>query len=553
MKQSRRFLIPATPFQRRMMELGRAFPPPPSHPCYEFLSRKAELWAERDMAFRLWLQEVQKKLPSFVLTRMKGGTQLPIANLLREYFQEYASRITNHGAHSFPTSFNVIESFLIFSHDYFVFDIREEKEHLLCLQDFFEWITSGVALDEPRILTDIMQEGLIYSYNMCTPARDYKIQIENSELVLSGVALVRHSTEISMFALCGELLEYPPDDGFFFKEEMRPTNVKKNLKPHPDLSSDDRYLKEVPGYSRVIALVRFDLKGRRYYVRYLARDFGNRYLINTDDPSIFTDDISEEKRKNYLETSNATLERYGPLYSSLVSLMFLPAFFVAQSARVAKTKFSTELHSRRRSVDVRKAIRLLPRNSLRFSRNVYCLESNLVGVPSDEHTIVPPEFEVAAKGFWKSLSAVEVGEDENGNPIVGRTWVQRTDTWSQHGVDKFVIRKRENQIHGPNPGYLYIMRSISHSVDVYKIGKTGRNTEIRARELSAATGVPTDFEVVFRWEVGDIDLVEEETHRKLKPYRINRKREFFRCPLQTIITTIDSIVNEVGTNEGNVK
>ena len=166
---------------------------------------------------------------------------------------------------------------------------------------------------------------------------------------------------------------------------------------------------------------------------------------------------------------------------------------------------------------------------------------------------MPPEFEVATKGFWKSLSAIEVGEDENGNPIVGRTWVQRTDTWSQQGVDKFVVRKRENQIHGPNPGHLYIMRSISHSVNIYKIGKTARNTEVRAKELSAATGVPTGFEVLFTWEVGDIDFVEKETHRRLKPFRINRKREFFRCPPQTIITTINTIVNEISANEGTVK
>ena len=419
MKRSRSILRPATPFERRMMRLGRAFPPPPSHPWHDVLSRRAEARAERDIAFRLWLQEAQEKLPSFVLARMKGGTQLSIASLLREYFQEYASRITGHGPHSLPSSFNVVESFLRFSHDYFIFDLREEREHLLCLQDFVEWFTSGVALEEPGILPDIMREGEIYSYNMVAPAGDYRIQIEDSEVVVSGVALVRHSTELSMIALCGESPPYPSDDGFPKMEDMDLIIGKENLEPSPELSINDRYLEEAPGFSRVIALVRFDLKGRRYFVRYLNRDIGLNYLIDTDDPSMFPDELYGEKRKEVLKASASILERYAPLFSSLVTFMYLPAFVVAEPNRINETQFSTELHSRRRSKDTRKAVRLLPRNSLCFSKEVFCVESEIVGSPGDERTIVPPEFEVAAKGLWKSLSAGEIGEDEDGNPIVG--------------------------------------------------------------------------------------------------------------------------------------
>ena len=170
----------------------------------------------------------------------------------------------------------------------------------------------------------------------------------------------------------------------------------------------------------------------------------------------------------------------------------------------------------------------------------------------DERIITPPEFEVTSSGLWRNLPPGDIGEDESGNPIVGRTWVERTETWSRHSVEKFVVRKYEKRITGTNPGYLYLMRSGAHSIDVYKIGKTKRSPQIRAGELSGATGVPTQFEVLYTWEVGDVDVVEREVHRKLRPYRINQRREFFRCPPQKIIETVNSLLDDVGHMTANV-
>ena len=544
MQYPRTLLIPPTPFERRMDQLGRAFPPPPSHPLYKILSKRAEMWAERDISFRVWAREAQKKFPSFVLARMEGGTHLPVANILREYFQEYASRIVGHGFHSMPTSFNVVESFLTFCHDYLVFDLRVEREHLLCLHDFIDWYTSGVQLKEPQVLTEIVPEGVILSYNMVTPPENYKIQTEGSELVVSGIALVRHSTELSMIALCGESPAYPADNNSSWAEDIRPISGKEALTPDPALSAHDRYLKELPDYAKVVALVRFDLTGRQYFVRYINRDIGTGYMVDTDDPSIFTAEFDEIKRKKIQNASRVTLDRYGPLFSSLVMFMYLPAYFVAEHGRVSEIAFSTRLRTRRNSTEVRRALRHLPRNALCFSRKVSCLKSTIVASADNERTIVPPDFEVTSKGLWKSLPAGEVGEDQSGNPIVGKTWVKRTDAWSQHGVEKFVVRRPENRICGPNPGWVYIMRSGSHRIDLYKMGKTRRSVDVRARELSGATGVPTQLEVLFRWEVGDIDFVEKEAQRRLERYRVNRRREFFNCPLQVIVETIVDIVRE---------
>ena len=553
MRYPKTLIMPPTPFERRMAQFGRSFPPPPTHPLHDILVTRAKFRAEHDISFRLWLKEAEKKLPSFILARMMGGTQLPMANALREYFQEYASRILNHGAHSFPASFNVVESFLHFSHEHFIFDLRDEEEHLLRLHDFFEWFTSGVGLDAPAILTEVLPEGKIYIYNVVTPLNDFRLQTDDSELVISGVALVRHDSELSMIALCGEFPEFPVADELSGIDEYEPVLGKENLKRDPGYSPEDRYLKEVPGYSKVLALVRFDLIGRRYYVRYLCRDVGPSYLTSTDDPLIFLrTGIGQQERKDILAASSKILERYSPLFSSLATLLYLPVFFVEERGRVVETVFSTELHSRKRSTRVRRAVRDLSRDTLSFTRKVFCMESLFSDELDEERIVVPPDFQATSAGLWRNLPAGEIGEDEHGNPIVGRTWVERTETWSQRSVERFVLRKYQKRMTGTNPGYLYLMRSGTHSTDIYKIGKTKRSAEFRATELSGATGVPTKFEVLYTWEVEDVDVLEKEVHRMLSPYRISKRREFFRCSPQVIIRAVNSLVDDFEKRKLNV-
>ena len=40
-----------------------------------------------------------------------------MSKLLRSYFHEYFDRYFKHGPHSFPSSFNVVESFLSFNRE----------------------------------------------------------------------------------------------------------------------------------------------------------------------------------------------------------------------------------------------------------------------------------------------------------------------------------------------------------------------------------------------------------------------------------------------------
>ncbi len=59
-----------------------------------------------------------------------------------------------------------------------------------------------------------------------------------------------------------------------------------------------------------------------------------------------------------------------------------------------------------------------------------------------------------------------------------------------------------------NPGYIYVL--INYSMQgIVKVGKTIRDTESRAKELSSVTGVPTPFIVAFDAYFADCSQAED--------------------------------------------
>ncbi len=96
-----------------------------------------------------------------------------------------------------------------------------------------------------------------------------------------------------------------------------------------------------------------------------------------------------------------------------------------------------------------------------------------------------------------------------------------------------------------NKGVIYILINPSFQDAIIKIGKTGRLSEKRAKELSAATGVPTAFRVLMDEVVLDMDLAEKLIHKKLNSQRINPKREYFRMPLKDAVRTVYEICRDV--------
>ncbi|MEN9573892.1 MAG: hypothetical protein RL514_1747 [Verrucomicrobiota bacterium] len=115
-------------------------------------------------------------------------------------------------------------------------------------------------------------------------------------------------------------------------------------------------------------------------------------------------------------------------------------------------------------------------------------------------------------------------------------------------------------------GYIYAM--VNQSIEgLVKIGKTTREPETRAKELSQATGVATPFYVAFSIVVSDCNGAEEFVHAYLEQsgFRTSPSREFFQVPLKQAIEALllterhfsasssDTTVDDFPPNESSVE
>lgn len=98
------------------------------------------------------------------------------------------------------------------------------------------------------------------------------------------------------------------------------------------------------------------------------------------------------------------------------------------------------------------------------------------------------------------------------------------------------------------PGYIYVLYNSSAN-GVVKIGKTQRNPDERARELSSATGVPTPFIVVYQAYFNDCDKAEMFVHTKLERYRVANNREFFQVAIHVAVDSIIEAKNYYAKSE----
>jgi hypothetical protein len=92
-------------------------------------------------------------------------------------------------------------------------------------------------------------------------------------------------------------------------------------------------------------------------------------------------------------------------------------------------------------------------------------------------------------------------------------------------------------------GYLYALTNRAFANSLIKIGHTTKKPDIRAKEISSATGVPDPFDIAFAFKVYDCKEAETKIHRTLKTYRNNNNREFFIDIARKLIVEICQQIN----------
>ena len=89
-------------------------------------------------------------------------------------------------------------------------------------------------------------------------------------------------------------------------------------------------------------------------------------------------------------------------------------------------------------------------------------------------------------------------------------------------------------------GYIYVLQN-EFMPGIVKVGKTIHDPEVRAGQISSATGVPEKFSVFERYEVNDCDEAEKFAHRILEKVfgRPNSQREFFSGTAEEVSSVLD--------------
>jgi len=480
---------------------------------------------------------MQRHAYNLILERNNGGSGLQLSGLMRFYVMEYADRIWSIGPEGFPTSFNIMEAFLDYDEKYAFYDLREEKEHLLSLDDYLEWYTGKSRFEGLGFLSDVMEEGVVYSYDFLSDSEVFRLSGE-SDQVVAGVSFVRHEYELSCVMIAGENPSFAEIDPIPKDAEVSPYPGKEKLKPHPDYSEKDRFLDGYPEFTKVILMTRFDLRDGTHDVRYINIDEGPSFRVLTDD-SVVLGSLRFGDGENLKEE----LTRYSDLFSCAASMVYLPAYFVSESENVDQLEFQTKNSAKPVGKDLKQMIKALGKENCTFTRRIRCLPATSSESKPGSVKVAPPTLDFQSEGYWKPIGFQEVGEDKSGKKTLGRTWVTRTETWSARSPTEFTVGRLSKRVQGPTPGYIYVQRSPAHGIDIYKVGLTERSVEVRAAELSSATGVPLPFVVLARYEVGDCKVVEREVHKALAEYRVNENREFFHVDIGYICSVIIRVIN----------
>jgi hypothetical protein len=480
-----------------------------------------------------------------------------------------------------PLSFNDTEGFFAFADQPAPHMLlRPEKDHLFSFGDFLDFATDPARL-EPEMTDRLsaLPEGVIHSFTPIGDIHDTAfLHSDSQRFVTAGFTLVRHGAEVNWLMLGGSVCDLAHATEKLrangFQMEGRPPE-KRFIDVAPTLELRAEPLGNADDVWKTLFAGRFNLKTRRFDSRAVFVDHGNHYDVVSDDPMVFGKDSVEaltgdERRK--MDTFAQRLAGFALQFEIVSTCLLLPAYFAHRITLVRETVRPTALANADQAT--RRAVAAEPESARPQVRRVAALEIIDANHAPRVRAYSRPSFKVEVEGFWRRLGPGQIGRDQFGNQIAGRTWVKGHMRWRDlperqstiyvkstlasararaaalAASDSAVTAVGETLPDLPAEDHaeeaqagacLYVMRCPLMDEDVYKIGWTSKHPRDRADELSRATGVPLAFVVVESWQTDEPRLVEAMAHEALSAFRVNARREFFRVPFEEIrkrITTV---------------
>jgi ribosomal protein L17 len=450
-----------------------------------------------------------------------------------------------------PIMFNVMEAFFNLDKRLNYWTLLDEEDYSISFFDFIDFYTSSNLNQNKSDIIENFQEDLIYNFNVQFDLKEIKFRTEEGEtFVIGGVSMVRRGNEVTMLFNSGEIT-----DTIIKTKELEPLNKKgiskgkENLVVAKDRIREAVKLNDDPMLWKVLVVCRFDLETNTLDARYIAKDEGNSYSIITDDITGFVVDGNwrEEKFEKFFKDMAKKVETYNPIFELAKACMSLPNYFNFYDEEIEEENQDTEVKTILKNPFKNKEYKCVQDKFKIRSRSLWKLNRNRIFLASSVK-LRDDNFKVETSGYWKPLNEEEIGCDKKGNPITGKTWVQKTESYYIANQEELIIEKtNEIEFDGPNVGKIYIMRNSSLPKNVFKIGLTTKETEERAAQLSD-TSIPDRYYVMREWKVKDCYLAEKTIHKLLEKKRVDPRREHFIVEMKEANDIIDSVVNEINNN-----
>jgi hypothetical protein len=525
-------------------------------------------------------QEMGKDRATFDAQQATGAGLL--ADEVLRYFQrDYENRVRVGGPSAMPTNHRIVGSFFNPRYAGAVYLLWPERDYLISFSDFLDFVTAG---DSPTLdlgLGYTLTDNVIYNVTATDGAGALLLSTQGAASFGFRAASIRRlGDELVMLISVAEQLSAAE-----LKQLEPRTLADHDIVPEKRALFDrTREQRQEFGPSRIvciegtdllpsIALVRFNLNRRSVEGRCLLRDMGDRFDTLTDIFATLTGGPIDESSPAFMNMVGQ-LDDCDALWEMAKALTLIPAYLDARITVVRPEKRPTKIAqlppSKIREMEKAKVAQ---EQRLRF-RTISAIRVERAASTDaiSGRSFTPPRFQISVDGFWRELANPDqLGKDAEGLAVKGRTWVrahvrfkdrpapteiktvyikaslsvarQRLEAYRRRMAKKSgapVPAQVESILptasilasvaEGSYGAFVYVMRCHAHAEDLFKVGFTDRDPEVRAKELSASTSSPLPFIVLRAWAVSEGRAAEQAAHAALAAVRLSENREFFHTP-----------------------
>ncbi len=505
-----------------------------------------------DPEFKRFVKTQFKRATSILEVQMSNGAGLPMDIEIRHSVREFNYRAFNYGLDKMPSSFNTLEAFFDYDEELLFFRLLEEEHHMFSVFDYVDFVTSGDFRETKDRILDHMVEDLIYHFDVTDELEDITFSSDAGDrYVIGGFSLVRRGHEVVVLVMTGKATDTDIETKRLADLAFTIAPGKEQMQPHKERVREAVRLFGKTAYWKTLVHCRIDIETGTVDARYVQQDAGDSYITITDDISGLVNSKGEFRDAGHRSTYESMVERIGS-FSSLFELaakcLYLPFYLDTVEDRITSEDHPTRLAGERGKRFFVRDTKAVPVGLKVFSRTVWVVNKS-IEPQSDSIYFAVGDFKVETNGYWKSLEHNAVGTDKNGNPMHGRTWVQRTLTWREKDKQTMAISRNAHRVREgegqSSAGYVYLMRNAAHQLDIFKVGRTMRSAAERAKDLSSTSGAADKFLVANEWWVRDCVLAEALVHERLNQYRVNPGREFFKVDFRTAMSIVDEVVQQV--------